>query len=129
VEFRSRTVLLIGDDPHNRTFLLDLLIAFGYSVLVAVTGEEGLHMGLNTRPDLVLIDLGPSSLNSWTLARQLKESPRYSGAPVIALSAWARPDDEDRTWSSGCDAYLRKPIASRDLLTVLERFVSSPAAV
>jgi two-component system cell cycle response regulator DivK len=112
--YSPRTVLIIEDEPNNRTFLLDLLIAFGYSTLVAIDGEEGLQLGLNTRPDLILMDLGLPGMDGWTLIRRLKEHVDYG---------------EERARNAGCDAYLTKPVKTQELLRVLEGFLKTGGEV
>lgn len=117
---RRPTVLIVEDDAHNRTFLIDLLLAYGFNTLVALNGEEGVMVGIQASPDLILMDLGLPVLDGWTATRRLKAHPQYGGAPIIAVTGWTRPQDEELARAAGCDAFVRKPFLARELLSVME---------
>ncbi len=119
----SKTILIIEDEFYNRMLLLDLFTAFGYSVLVAADGVEGLELALKAKPDLIVMDLGLPRLDGWSVARRLTSEPRDCVAPIIALTAWVRPEDNQLAKESGCDVYLRKPIRTGELIHIVRRIL------
>ena len=92
----------------------------GYSVVLAVHGEEGIAMAESEAPDLILMDLSLPVIDGWEATRQIKARTNTASIPVIALSAHALADDEARARKVGCDDYDTKPIEMPRLLGKIE---------
>ena len=103
-------ILYIEDNDDNVYVVRNRLGRAGFTVLVAVDGEQGLAMAAAERPDLILMDLSLPVLDGWEATRRLKTTPDTKDIPVIALSAHAMVGDRERALAAGCDDYDIKPI-------------------
>ena len=115
------TVLVVEDNPLNRELVVDLLEGAGYTVLQADEGVGLLERVRAGQPGLILLDLQLPGLDGVTLARQLKGDPATREIPVLAMTAYARVEDQERAMEAGCDGYLRKPLDTRALLQTVAR--------
>lgn len=107
------TLLLIEDEPQVRRFLRATLVAHGYRLLEAETGEQGLQMAAAHTPDLVLLDLGLPDLDGLAVTRRLRE---WSSVPIVVLSARGQENDKVEALDAGADDYLTKPFGTGELL-------------
>ena len=117
----SQTILLIEDHEDNRIVYRTVLQHFGYTVLEAFDGEEGVRRAREELPDLILMDISIPRIDGWEATRILKADPATARIPVIALTAHALPEDRDRATAVGCDGYLAKPIEPRRVLEEVQR--------
>ena len=83
-------ILLVEDEPQMRRFLRVALEGGGYRYLEATTGQEGLAMAVQHRPEVILLDLGLPDLDGLEVMRRLRE---WSRIPVIVLSARGQETD------------------------------------
>lgn len=109
-------VLVIEDEPQIRKFLRASLDAQGFSVEQAESGEQGLVMAANRRPEAIVLDLGLPDLDGIEVIRRLRE---WSRVPIIVLSARAQEDDKIHALDAGADDYVVKPFAVGELLARL----------
>jgi CheY-like chemotaxis protein len=117
----TKTVLLVEDNEDNRIIYATALRYAGYEVIEAITGTEGVHHARVDKPDLILMDISVPELDGWEATAILKADPATSGIPIIAVTAHALPEDEERSMAAGCDGYLAKPITPAALLGEVDR--------
>ncbi|HET8656798.1 MAG TPA: response regulator [Longimicrobiaceae bacterium] len=122
------TILLVEDHEDNRNVYRAILEHYGYRVLVAADGREGLRVAREGEPDLILMDLSIPHIDGWEATRVLKQDAATCAIPVIALSAHALEEDRVRARDAGCDAYLAKPVEPRRVLSEVRRFLGEPAS-
>ncbi|MEO8189965.1 MAG: response regulator [Acidobacteriota bacterium] len=122
-------ILIVEDNELNRDMLSRRLARSGYDVILAVHGEEGIAMALSESPDLILMDLSLPVIDGWEATRQIKARTHTASIPVIALSAHALADDEDRARKVGCDDYDTKPIEMPRLLGKIEALLRRSASL
>ena len=105
-------VLIIEDDPRIRPLLMASLGELGYAVASASTGMSGLSMAVDTRPDLVILDLGLPDVDGTQVLAMLRA---VSDVPVIVASA--RDDDPSLIGclDGGADDYVVKPYTTAQL--------------
>ena len=103
-------ILYVEDNDDNVYVVKSRLTRAGYTVLVAVDGQQGVDMALAERPDLILMDLSLPVLDGWEATRRLKAAPETKAIPVIALSAHAMAGDREKALAAGCDDYDTKPV-------------------
>lgn len=108
-----KTVLIVEDNPMNMELASDLLEMAGYKVLASDTAVGGIQLARDQLPDIVLMDIALPDMDGLTATRQLKEDPKLSHIPVIALTAHAMGGDEKKALDAGCDGYITKPIDTR----------------
>jgi len=103
-------ILLVEDNEMNRDMLSRRLQRKGYSVLIAVDGEQGLATAYSEMPDLILMDISLPFIDGYEVTRRLKANPRTRNIPVIALTAHALLTDRDKALRAGCNDYDTKPV-------------------
>jgi two-component system, cell cycle response regulator DivK len=121
----SQRILVIEDQPDNRTILRDLLTAAGFIVLEAEDGAAGVAMALAERPDLILMDIQMPLVDGYEATRRIKAAPGMAMVPIIAVTSYALAGDETKTRAAGCDGYVAKPFSPRALLAEVRRFLAA----
>jgi len=120
------TVLIVEDNDKNMKLARDVLQAKGYQTLEAVTGEEGVKLAKEKKPDLVLMDIQLPGINGIEAFRQIRADAKTRGIPVVALTASVTPTDRSAIAAAGFDAFLGKPINLKEFLDTVKRLVSAP---
>jgi CheY-like chemotaxis protein len=103
-------ILLVEDNEMNRDMLSRRLQRKGYTVLIAIDGEQGLATAYSEMPDLILMDISLPFIDGYEVTRRLKANPRTRHIPVIALTAHALLTDRDKALRAGCNDYDTKPV-------------------
>ena len=124
----GKTVLLVEDNEDNRIVYSTILRHFGYEVSEALNGEEGIAKARSERPDLILMDISIPRMDGWQATRILRDDPRTSTIPIIALTAHALADDRERGSEVGFSSYLAKPVEPRVVVAEVQRFLGKDAA-
>ena len=109
------TVLVVDDNPINLKLVSDLLAFEGYRVLKADDGEKAAASVQLDPPDLILLDVDLPGIDGLTLTKRLKSDPPTADIIIVALTAFAMKADRQRAIAAGCDAYVTKPINTREL--------------
>ena len=116
------------DNPVNQLVAKGLLHKLGCQVWIAEHGLNALKM-LEEHPiDLVLMDCNMPVMDGYEATRQIRDSGRWGGLPIIALTANALPDERERCRAAGMDDYLAKPFHRDELKAILDRWCRSPRA-
>jgi two-component system cell cycle response regulator DivK len=118
-----KRILVVEDTEDNRQIIRDLLTSVGYEMIEARTGEEGVAMAIEHRPDLILMDIQLPVLDGYEATRRIKANPALRHIPVIAVTSYALSGDEAKTREAGCDAYVAKPFSPRQLLAKVREFL------
>jgi len=109
-------LLLVEDNEMNRDMLSRRLMRKGYEVVIAVDGAEGVAKATSESPDLILMDMSLPVMDGWEATRRLKADPATKRIPVIALTAHAMANDEQKAREAGCDEFDTKPVELDRLL-------------
>jgi CheY-like chemotaxis protein len=112
---QGMTILVIDDNPVNLRLAAEVLRSEGHRVLRAEDAEEALALLDLQLPDLVLTDIALPGIDGLELTRRIRADPRLRHLPVVALTASAMKGDEKRVLAAGCDAYISKPLDTRQL--------------
>ncbi len=119
------TILLVEDNEMNRDMLSRRLERRGLKVLIAVDGAEGIMKAKKDLPDLILMDMSLPVVDGWEATKQLKALPETYQIPIIALTAHAMPEDEQRARQSGCDDFDTKPVEFSRLLDKIKALLET----
>ncbi|SDF71805.1 Signal transduction histidine kinase [Mucilaginibacter pineti] len=119
----SPLILLIEDHHELREFIRQSL-AGRYRLITAADGEEGIALGLQHIPNLVITDLMMPKVSGYEVSETLKKDQKTSHIPVIILTAKADLDSRIQGIETGADAYLAKPFDQRELLALIENLIS-----
>jgi len=117
-------ILIIEDDSASRALVRYLLEAAGYTTLEAEDGGAGLHLALQTQPDLIICDLQMPVMNGYEVARALREQPNWHRVPLIAVTAFSMAGDRETALAAGFDEHITKPITPETFVTQIEAFLS-----
>ena len=115
------TILIVEDHPLSRELVVDLLEAAGYTMLQAENGLGLLERVRTEQPDLILLDLQLPDVDGFTLARQLMADPVTQSIPILAISAYARPEVQMQALAAGCTGFLAKPLDTHAVLSIVAR--------
>lgn len=116
-----KKILIAEDNVVNRELLRELLELRGYSVDEACNGQEVLDAIRQSRPDVLLLDLGMPVMDGFTTLARIRENSILATLPVVAVTAFAMRGDQEKTIAAGFDGYLSKPLNSASLDAVLQR--------
>jgi PAS domain S-box-containing protein len=118
---RPPRILYVEDNPQNRDIVRRYL-GNNYELLEAEDGELGLERTQKDTPDLVLMDLSLPRVDGWEATRRIRALPAaVSKVPVIAVTAHAGREYQDKALAAGCDAYLTKPLDRDQLLDTIRK--------
>jgi CheY-like chemotaxis protein/signal transduction histidine kinase len=121
----GRRILLVEDDVRNVFALSSVLEAKGAQVALARNGLEALsalaavHSGSDPQIDLVLMDIMMPEMDGITAMREIRKQPHWKKLPIIALTAKAMRDDQDKCLAAGANDYIAKPLDVERLLSLL----------
>jgi CheY-like chemotaxis protein len=113
------TVLVIDDEPAVHEILNRTLVKYGFSVVKAHSGEEGLRLARKLHPRIITLDVMMPGMDGWSVLSALKSDPDLAEIPVIMLTI---VDNKNLGYSLGAADYLTKPIDRERLTTVLLRY-------
>lgn len=119
------SILVVEDNTANMKLTTNLLEVGGYNTLPAFSSEEALNILKTSTPALILMDISLPGMDGLTATQVIKNNPLTSRIPVVALTAHAMKDDRQRAIEAGCDAYLLKPIDTRQFYRTISRLLSS----
>ncbi len=122
---QGKRILVVEDNPDNRTLISDLLHALGYEVIEAIDGIQGIEMAVKEKPSLILMDLSLPRKDGWEATREIKADETIKHIPIIALTAHAMLGDRERALEAGCDDYVSKPINLSELSGKIRGYLSS----
>ena len=117
-------VLVIEDNRDMRMFLRRVLARQGYQFLEAADARQGLAVARREHPDLILMDLSLPEMDGLEATRRLKSDAQLGRIPVLAVTAHARPADEQQAIEAGCDGYLSKPYRLQDFLALVRSLLT-----
>jgi CheY-like chemotaxis protein len=119
------TVLVVDDQDYTRDVAAAILRRAQASVHTAPSVREGLKVLDEQEPDVVLCDIAMPEQDGYDFVRAVRaqESPS-SMTPIVALTAYSRPQDRIRALNAGFDEYLKKPVEPVDLVETLRRLTS-----
>jgi PAS domain S-box-containing protein len=118
-------LLLVEDEPHNRKALGLLLQWANFSLDFAEDGMKAIEMWEQGDYDLVLMDIQMPRLNGFEATRAIREKERERGGrtPIVAMTAHAFKDDEERCLAGGMDYYISKPIDINKCILLLRQII------
>jgi len=116
-------VMVVEDNPQNMKLLEMLLRSKSYVLLKAYDGEEALDIAIREEPDLIVMDMQLPKMSGIEVTKRLRQMPVFRHTPIIALTAYAMRGDKERFLEAGCNAYLSKPISTRELPVIIDQML------
>ncbi|MBW4485470.1 MAG: PAS domain S-box protein [Tildeniella torsiva UHER 1998/13D] len=114
-------ILVVDDDSDTRTFITFLLEQAGASVVAAASAREGLAALGQSRPQVLVSDIGMPDMDGYMLMRQIRSLPAEQGGqvPAIALTAYVRETDQEQALAAGFQRHIAKPVEPAALLRAI----------
>lgn len=116
----NKTVLLVDDDERNIVALSSLLEEQQMKVIPGRNGREGIELlDRHRNIDLVLMDVMMPEMDGYEAIRKIRNQPRFSHLPIIAVTAKAMKGDREASLDAGASEYISKPVDADKLLTLI----------
>ena len=125
-DFSGSRVLLVEDNEINQHLAIELLRETGAVVHLAVNGKEAVTMitGGGAPYDLVLMDLQMPEMDGYEATRSIRSDRRFATLPIIAMTAHALQEAQQKINDAGMDAHITKPINAQTMLRTMRAFLS-----
>ena len=107
----AKKVLVVEDNELNLKLFCDLLRAHEYAVEPVRDGREAVARARAFAPDLIIMDIQMPHVTGYELILELKADEELRAIPVMAVTAYAGREDEERIRAAGAQAYVSKPIS------------------
>jgi PAS domain S-box-containing protein len=114
---RGRTILVVEDHDDARELIVGVLEGAGARVLSASTAQEAIDRASAVRPDVLVADLGLPGVDGYELLARMRGM--FPAIPALALTAYARTTDRERTLAAGFQRHVIKPVDPMDLLQLI----------
>jgi two-component system KDP operon response regulator KdpE len=121
------TILVVDDEPQIRRVVKNAFQSSGARVVEAATGSDGIDRAAAERPDLIILDLGLPDIAGADVCREIR---KWSGAPILVLSARHSDEEKVALLDAGADDYVTKPFSTPELearARALLRRVAAPS--
>jgi len=115
---QERSVLVIDDDPTQLAVIGNLLEPLGFNVYTAISGESGIAMAAQLKPDIVLLDISMPGMSGWEVAKRLRLQEDRK-LRIVMVSADAHQFRRGGDGNSAHDMFLAKPVELNTLLDII----------
>lgn len=116
----GQTILIVEDHEKNRRLLRDVLSYYGYTIIEAENGKEGIEMARQYMPDLILMDIQMPVMDGFTATTILKSAPETKEIKIVAVTSFAMTGDKEKILDTGADGYISKPLDIKALPTLIK---------
>jgi two-component system cell cycle response regulator DivK len=107
----AKRVLVVEDNELNLKLFCDLLRAHEFETEPVRDGREAVDRARAFVPNLIVMDIQLPYVSGYDLILQIKADENLGKIPIMAVTAYAGREDEDRIRAAGADAYVSKPIS------------------
>lgn len=118
-------ILIVEDNAANMRLTCLLLTTAGHTVLCATDAESGLTLARERLPELILMDIQLPGMDGLAATSMLKLDAETASIPIVALTAMAMKEDEEKTRLAGCNAYIIKPLRYKELYQVIDTLLET----
>ncbi|NBR87013.1 MAG: response regulator [Verrucomicrobia bacterium] len=119
----ARRLLLVEDHEPALVAVCDYLISKGFQVEVARNGAEAVGACERSLPEMILMDVQMPQMDGLEATKKIRDLPGGKSIKILAFTALAMRDDQERCLAAGADAYMSKPFRFSELLSVINRFI------
>ncbi|WP_313027802.1 response regulator [Soonwooa sp.] len=118
--------ILIADDEHK--ILMSLEYSFrknGYNVYIARDGSEVLEILNTLTPDFILLDIMMPKLDGYSTLEEIKKQDKLKSTKVAFVSAKNNPEDIQKAYDLGADAYFTKPYSVKQIIQQIDELIDN----
>jgi len=124
----NELILIVEDQEKNRKLVRDVLQFKGYRTIEAETGELGVALALEQRPDLILMDYQLPGIDGIEAFQRIRGDASTAHIPIVAVTASAMPEEAKRMKDAGFDGFQTKPINIKEFAQAVAAVLSGRAA-
>ena len=121
-----KKILLIEDSPERQFVIQTYLPKTPHHLDIANDGDEGVYKVVKGDYDVILMDMQMPVMDGLEATRQLRDKAVFDKVPIIALTASADTDSVRMGIEAGCDEHLPKPVQTKELFELLDRYLTTP---
>jgi len=121
-------ILVIEDDERARGLLRTRLESFGFEVMCADSGDQGLKLARQEKPSLIIVDIMLPNMNGYQICRLLKFDKRFENIPIIILTGLQQSKNFQTAEEVHADSFLTKPYRAQELLETIEKLLGKEKA-
>jgi CheY-like chemotaxis protein len=119
------TILLVDDNSMFIEIEKEFLQSSPVEILTAKDGHEAMQVIKKKRPDLIFMDYQMPKMDGAECCRAIKSDSSLSTIPVVMVTSKGNEDDQNKSYSAGCDVFLTKPLDRVFFLSVARSFLPS----
>ena len=120
----SPTILIVEDFDDTRLMMKMWLVKHGYRVLEAETGEEGVALARQERPDLIIMDMMMPGMNGLDATQRIRQDRALRRTPIVAVSAYGADEYRRIAIAAGCNEYVSTPFEPTGLAELIETLLN-----
>ncbi len=119
-----RTKTLIIEDNENNMYLISFLLENNnHEIVQAFDGKDGVDLAKTAHPDLILLDIQLPKMNGYEVAAAIRKDKSLDKIPIVAITSYAMPGDQEKALAAGCNGYIKKPINPDTFLAEVESYL------
>ncbi|MGK7933534.1 MAG: PAS domain S-box protein [Microcystaceae cyanobacterium] len=116
-------ILVVEDNPENRQLLVELLRSVDFTVKAVENGEEAIAVWQSWQPHFIWMDISMPVMDGYTATRKIRSYPQGQETIIVALTASAFAEEQERILASGCDDIVRKPLKVAEIYGTMARYL------
>jgi signal transduction histidine kinase len=120
----NQQVLIIEDSPDTLLLLCTLFEQKGCRIMPATSGAEALRLASETKPTIIVSDIGMPDMDGYELLMKLHRLPGLGDVPAIAISGYAMEEDRERAANAGFVAHMAKPVNVEELFALIQKLTA-----
>lgn len=124
----NELILIVEDNEKNRKLLRDVLQFKGYRTVEAETGEDGVTLAMQHKPDLILMDYQLPGIDGIETFRRIRGDASTRHIPIVAVTASAMPEEAKKMMDAGFDGFQTKPLNVKQFIQAVAEVFSAKAA-
>lgn len=117
-------ILIIEDNEQNMYLMTFLLKNYGYEIVQAYNGKDGIRLAREIKPDVIFLDIQLPEINGYQVAEELRKDHSLNNVPIIAVTSYAMSGDKEQILAAGATGYIEKPINPDTFISQLQEYLS-----
>jgi len=117
-----KKIIIIDDENYVNRLVQFNLTEDGYEIITALTGQDGLRLIEEKKPDLIILDIAMPGVDGFMVLERLKGSEELRNIPVLILTAKVMDEVEQKAMDMGADAFITKPFSPAELSKKVKEF-------
>ena len=120
----KKTILIVEDNPDNSLLAKKVLSHYGFEIILCEDGSSALsYCQKSSPPSLILMDISIPDINGLDLTKKIRKLPSYLNVPIVAVTANATTEMQEKTLLAGCVNILLKPFTPSELIKIVEQYI------